>query len=277
MARLNLMHRFTIVLAALYLLPALSVYAHEDIDIGIMEAHYDEQCRAVITLKNEGRDLPEFFYTTLGPYVQVLAGKNRLDLLELYDLDENEQLKPAGGQLTFAAGGGGAPLADALKVVIRIRGHWVDYNEKNNTLTKAVGCEPGKGEIAGTPERPKFADLKIASIDIDKKSCLATVVIENVNDGPLTETAWGGDNGVTLVSINGDTREHRPVVPMAQLDSGKKLANDGKKIVWRDQNPVTGMEKILFGIWQVPNDPDFQNNNLQADVPAECRVFKKSP
>lgn len=272
MARLHFMHRFTIVLAALYLLPGLSARAHEDIDLGVTQAGYDDQCRAVVTLKNTGRELPDFFYNTLGPFVQVFAGNKRLDLLELYDLDENEKLKPAGGQLTFTAGGGGTPLPDALKVAIRIRGHWIDYNEKNNTLTKAVGCVPGKGEIAGMPEKPRFADLKIASVDIDKKTCLATVVIENINGVSLPEAAWDRDNGITLASIDAGTRQRRPDVLMPTLDPGKKLANGDKRIVWKDKNPVTGMDRIIFGVWRVPSDPDFENNNREVDVPAECRA-----
>jgi hypothetical protein len=266
------MHRFAIALVVLSLLPAFPARAHEDIDLGIVHAGYDDQCRAVVTLKNTGRELTDFFYTTLGPFVQVFAGKKRLDLLELYDLDKDEQLKPVGGQLTFTAGRGGGPLTGALNVAIRIRGHWIDYNEKNNTLTKAVGCEPGKGEIAGVSEKPRFTDLKISSIDIDKKTCLATVVIENVNGVSLPDAAWDYDNGVTLVSIDAGTRERRPDVPMSALVPGKKFTHGGKKIVWRDQNPVTGMDKIIFGVWRVPNDPDFENNNREADVPAGCRA-----
>lgn len=266
------MRQFTVIWFALCFYPAFPAHAHEDIDIGIAEARYDEQCRAVVTLRNEGRTLPDFFYTTLGPYVQVLAGKKHLGLFEIYELDKDRRLLSTGEETTFVAGKGGKSLPDPLKVVINIRGHWIDYNEKNNTLTKAVGCKPGQGETAGRPEKPKFADLKIASLDIDKKTCLATVVIENVNNVPLSKAAWDSDNGVTLVSINADSREHRPAVPISELDPKKKLAKRGRKIVWKDKNPVTGMEKILFGIWQVPNDPDFQNNNLQVDVPEECRA-----
>lgn len=264
-----------IILFVLCLLPAVSATAHEDIDLGVTQAGYDDQCRAVVTLQNTGRALPDFFYNTLGPFVEVFAGKKRLELHELYDLDEGEQLKSVGGQLTFTAGRGGVPLDGALKVEIRIRGHWIDYNEKNNTLTKTVGCEPGKGEIAGTAEKPRFADLKTASVDIDKKTCLATVTIENVNGVSLPKTAWNRDNGVTLISIDAGTREHRPDVPMSALDAGEKLAHGEKKIIWRDKNPVTGMDKIIFGIWRVPNDPDFENNNLEVDVPAECRLNSK--
>lgn len=266
------MCQFRVILFALYFLPVFPAHAHEDIDLGVIEAGYDDQCRAVVTLKNTGRELPDFFYSTLGPYVQVSAGKKRLDLLELYDLDEHEQLKPVGGHLSFTAGSGGAPLSGTLNVAIKIRGHWIDYNEKNNTLTKAVGCEPGKGEIAGTPEKPRFTDLKIASIDIDKKTCRATVVIENVNGVSLDKVAWDRDNGVALISIDAGTRERRPDVPMSTLDPGKKLANGDKKIVWRDKKPVTGMDRIIFGVWRVPNDPDFENNNREVDMPAECRA-----
>lgn len=266
------MCQFRVILVAFCFLPVFPAHAHEDIDLGVEQAGYDAQCRAVVTLKNTGRELPDSFYNTLGPFVQVFAGNKRLDLLELYDLDEHEQLKPAGGQLTFTAGGGGTPLPDVLKVAIRIRGHWIDYNEKNNTLTKAVGCEPGKGEIAGRPEKPRFTDLKITSIDIDKKTCRATVVIENTNGVSLPEAAWDRDNGITLVSIDAGTRERRPDVPMPTLDPGKKLANGDKKIVWRDKNPVMGMSRIIFGVWRVPNDPDFENNNREVDVPVECRA-----
>lgn len=265
------MRQFRVILFAFCFLPAFPAHTHEDIDIGIAEAHYDEQCRAVVTLKNEGRTLPDIFYTTLGPYIQVRAGKKNLGLLEIYALDKEKRLLATGGETTFVAGSGGSSLPDTLKVVIRIRGHWIDYNEKNNTLTKAVGCKPGEGEIAGTPEKPKFADLRIAAIDIDEKTCLATVVIENVNNVPLDKVAWDRDHGVTLVSINTDTREHRPAVHMSQLDPNKKLAKRTRKIIRQDNNPVKGMKKIQFGIWQVPNDPDFQNNNLQVDVPDVCR------
>lgn len=124
------------------------LYAHDDLDLAIESIEYDEECRAIITIKNEGRDLPESFYQVVRPaFVVMEKGKQREEFKSLRTLDKQRALARSDGRLKIVSRTRFTQNPQSAKVTIHFEDEFIDYGAANNQLNGDVDCLAGKGSF----------------------------------------------------------------------------------------------------------------------------------
>jgi hypothetical protein len=246
--------------------------AHEDLDIGIASVTLNKQCQAVIEVKNFGRDLPESFYQVVRPaYLVLEKGEKREEMKSLRTLDRKRQLARTGGTLTVISRHTYANNPKPVDVQILLEGEWVDYGAANDRRRESMDCVPGQGQIAGDAIPDTQPDIYVETARIDPESCTLEVTFGNLSSVGLVEQSWG-ENGAFLMTMTLPAHERQADIPLLRLDPQKQFTRSQPLLTWRAPVPRVDVERWRVGMWQVLNERDFPNNQIEIPMPEACRA-----
>lgn len=264
--------RFKLVCFVMFASLSAVVSGHEDMDIGIESVVLDKQCYAQITLRNTGRDLPDGFYQTVNPaYLTITKGPAEEQLPSLRALDRNKVLQKTGGVLKVKSRQIYANIPEYMQIDFTAQGEFLDYGAANNQLLASLDCRPGDGQVSGLPIQYHQPDVAVLSAAIDVNSCILSVTFSNLTGVALADTAWGEADGVSVVQMNVDIHERVAAQSLASLDKDKVFTRGQDTLNWTSPLAKTTANIWRVGIWRVPEDRNFQNNQVDLVVPEQCR------
>lgn len=252
---------------------APSAFTHEDLDIGIESVTLDKQCRALITVKNYGRDLPQSYYHAVRPaYLVLEKGEQREESKSLRTLDKSRALLPSGGTVQITSRRVYARNPKPMDIVIQLEGEFLDYGAANDRLKESLDCIPGQGQIAGEKIPDTQPDIVVRNARIDPQTCELQVRFGNLSNVGLDEGAWDTENGVFLMQLRLPSHEREPDIPLIQLDAEQKFTRHNAHLEYRRTLGQIPAEKWRVGLWRVLNERDFPNNQIEVPVPERCRL-----
>lgn len=251
---------------------AFEADAHEDLDIGIASVALNKKCQAVIEVKNFGRDLPDSFYQVVRPaYLVLEKGGEREELKSLRTLDRKRQLAHTGGTVTVISRQRYASNPKPMDVQILLEGEFIDYGAANDRYRESMDCIPGKGQLAGEPIPDTQPDIFVKAARIDPQSCVLEITFGNLSTVGLAEKSWD-ENGVFLMTMTLPAHERQADIPLLRLDPQKQFTRTQPLLTYRAQLPKIDVERWRIGLWQVLNERDFPNNQIEIPMPEACRA-----
>lgn len=259
--------------AALMGCAAGTALAHEDLDLGIESIQLDRKCRAQITLKNYGRELPESFYMAVRPaYIALAKGAAREELKSLRMLDKKRALLPTGGTLRITSRATYAANPEPFEAKILLEGEFLDYGSANDRVYESMDCVPGQGQIAGAKIPDTQPDIVVREARIDPETCELRVSFGNLSSIGLDAGAWEPESGVFLMQLALPAHERQPDIPLLQLDPERRFTRPSPQLDYTAPLSKVRAEKWRVGLWQVLNERDFPNNQSEIPVPEKCRA-----
>lgn len=251
---------------------AAEVVAHEDLDIGIASVTLNKKCQAVIEVKNFGRDLPESFYQVVRPaYLVLEKGEQGEEMKSLRTLDRRRQLARSGGTLSVVSRRSYTDNPKPMDVRVLLEGEFIDYGAANDRRRESMDCIAGQGRIAGEAIPDTQPDIYVETARIDPQTCTLEVTFGNLSTVGLAEQSWH-DNGVVLMTMTLPAHERQPDVPLLRLDPQKQFTRGQPLLTWRSALPRLDVEHWRVGLWQVLNERDFPNNQIEIPMPEACRA-----
>lgn len=252
---------------------ATKALAHEDLDLGIESIQLDRNCRAQITLKNYGRDLPESFYMAVRPaYITLVKGAVREEFKSLRMLDKTRALLPTGGTLRLTSRNTYSANPAPAEVNILLEGEFLDYGSANDRVYESMDCIAGQGQIAGAKIPDTQPDIVVREARIDPERCELRVSFGNLSSIGLDAGAWDAANGVYLMQLALPDHERQADIPLARLDPEGRFTRSSPQLDYTAPLPKIRAEKWRVGLWQVLNERDFPNNQSEIPVPEKCRA-----
>ena len=247
--------------------------AHEDLDLGIAAVELDRRCRAQITLKNYGRELPEAFYLSVRPaYVVLEKGGEQEEMNSLRALDKKRALQPTGGTLKIQSRKSFASNPKPMGVKIQLEGEFLDYGAANDALRESMDCVPGKGQIAGEKIPDTQPDIAVHTARIDPANCELTVRFHNLTSIGLAADAWDRDQGAFLMQLSLPSHERQPDIPLVVLDPQQRFTRQDSQLEYRVSLPKIAAEKWRGGLWQVAGERGFPHKQIEISLPEICRA-----
>ena len=250
----------------------MSALAHEDMDISIESVMLDESCHAVVSLKNVGHRLPKGFYLKpSNAHITLKKGEQFERLPLLAELDVNRSLQPAGGELvikstqTFANN----PAHFLLQLVSGTE--YADHGMENNTLRSPMDCTPGVGQTEGEPIRYTQPDLSLSHVKLNQTACTLSFEIHNLTAVPLPESAWAFKSGVQIKLFNVDKHREVQSFSLLEFDAEKTFTRQSQHLHGSVKIPKMDSHHLRLGLWFVPDDLNFKNNQIEINLPAACR------
>lgn len=251
---------------------SVEVGAHEDLDIGIDSITLNKQCQAVIQIKNYGRDLPESFYQVVRPaYVVLEKGERKEESKSLRTLDRKRDLARTGGTLAIISRRAYAHNPKPMDVQVVLEGEFIDYGAANDRRRESMDCVPGRGQVAGEAVPDTQPDIFVQTARIDPESCTLEVVFGNLSSVGLAEPSWD-ENGVFLMTMTLPAHERQADIPLHQLDPQKQFTRTQPLLTYHAAVPRVDVERWRVGLWQVLNERDFPNNQIEIPMPEACRA-----
>lgn len=251
---------------------AAGALAHEDLDIGISSVTLNKKCQAVVEVKNFGRDLPESFYQVVRPaYLVLEKGSRREEFKSLRSLDRKRQLARTGGTLSIVSRRTYADNPKPMDVQLLLEGEFVDYGAANDRHRESMDCIAGQGQVAGEAIPDTQPDIYVETARIDPKSCTLEITFGNLSSIGLTAQSWE-ENGVFLMTMSLPAHERHPDIPLRQLDPQKRFTRGEPWLTYHLPVPQIDVERWRIGLWQVLDERDFPNNQIEIPMPEACRA-----
>lgn len=251
---------------------SVDAIAHEDLDIGISSIALNKKCQAVIEAKNFGRDLPESFYQAVRPaYLTLEKGGRREEFKSLRTLDRKRQLARSGGTLSVVSRKTYAANPKPIDVQMVLEGEFVDYGAANDRHRQSMDCIPGQGQIAGEAIPDTRPDIYVETARIDPQTCVLEITFGNLSSVGLAAQSWE-ENGVFLMTMALPAHERQPDIPLSKLDPEQHFTRGEPRLRYRLPVPRIDVERWRVGLWQVLDERDFPNNQIEIPMPEACRA-----
>lgn len=249
------------------------IAAHEDLDLGIENVRMDRECHVLITLKNQGRDIPASFYQTVNPaYFLIKKGGKNEQSASLRVLDKHKQLQKQGGTIELRSKTAFANIITPIQVELQFFGEFQDYGAANNKLQKSMDCAIGQGQIAGEKIIPTKVDIAISQARIDPQECMLRVTFINLTKIPMPNSAWALHTGVALTRLDLTTRQRLPDIPLQEIDPQQQFSREKHTLHWQQKLEKNKIQTLRIGLWRVPDDADFSNNHIDITAPEVCKL-----
>lgn len=246
--------------------------AHEDIDIGIEGVRLDKQCYAHLQLVNAGRDIPESFYRTVNPaFFEINKGDMHEQGRSLRVLDKKKKLQKSGGRLEIRSRKKFARIPAPIKVNLHFLGEFLDYGAANDLLHESMDCIPGRGQIEGEKIIPTAPDITVTQARIDPADCQLQLSFTNLTGIALPDSSWQDQGGTQVMIMALDTHERLADIPLIELDPQRQFTRSAPTLNWQSPLPDRVSTRWRVGLWYVPGDSDFSNNQIDLTTPEACR------
>ncbi len=226
-------------------------------DLAVTNLSVDNECRVVVTLKNNGPDeLPMTAYDQFqGPSVAFKKNGAPFGGWRLVSVDSARALKRPGGTVTWTRGElkfqGSASVSATIQS--NLQG---DTNAGNNSMTRTLSC---------TPSLP---DLAITGISFTR-DCRAVVTIRNLGKAPVPNPAFVGGGAYLqryLDNVPGGS------VFLSQVDPGKSSQPPGGTRQFTDSADYKAKSVVKYQLMRLGQEMNTANNVKQANVPLQCRA-----
>ncbi|MDZ7924587.1 MAG: hypothetical protein U5M23_11080 [Marinagarivorans sp.] len=246
-------------------------HSHAYMDFGIEDVWLDKKCHLNVAIKNLGGALPTHFYFADQPtIINIKKGEQAEQSLSFSKLDRRRLLASDNGELVIKSKTVFVNNATPVTVELKYGEEFGDFNQHNDSATRAMDCRIGKGQIAGDAIVYTAPDVAIDQISIDAQSCFLNIDLSNKTGIVLQNNAWDEKNGVAIVIKNNDTGDIRLAIPLLSLDPKKEFTLATQTLRWRSDIAITQMQHANVAVWYVVGDGDFSNNERIIDVPEKC-------
>ena len=267
--RLSIFFRYFLLMLFLANMP--KAYSHAYMDFGIEDVWLDKKCHLNVVIKNVGGSLPTHFYFADQPtIINIKKGEQTERSLSFSKLDSLRLLASDNGELVIKSKTVFANNAVPVTVALKYGEEFGDFNQHNDSATRAMDCRIGKGQIAGDAIVYTAPDVAIDSVSIDAERCTLNLDLSNKTRIGLQDDAWDEKNGVAIVIKNNDTGDIRLSIPLLTLDPKKEFTRATQTLNWRSDIAITQMQHANVAVWYVVGDGDFSNNERVIDVPGKC-------
>jgi len=231
-------------------------------DLAVTNLSVDNDCRVVVTLRNNGPDeLPLTAYDQFqGPSVAFKKNGMPFGGWRLVSVDSGRALKRAGGSVTWTRGE--LKFQGSASVTATIQSNLQgDTNAGNNSMTRDLSCSPA------------LPDLAITRIDFTR-DCRAVVTIRNLGKAPLPNTVFVGGGAYLqryLDNVPGGS------VYLSQVDPGKSSQPPGGTRRFTDGADYKAKSVMKYQLVRLGQEMSTANNVKQANVPPQCRTPSGGP
>ncbi len=177
---------------------AKNIYTSKLPDLVVSDIRLVKDCKIKITIKNIGNSgVPNSGYNMQnGAAIQMYKGNQAWGGIRLGAIDSGKKLQQPGGTVSYiwfpnAANLDLGPGIHSIKLVVDNNNAVTESNEKNNTLTKRLGCNNGK------------PDLIVSNIQFTD-NCLINYTIKNVGTAGVPASAYSNTNKQFLQFYDGN-------------------------------------------------------------------------
>lgn len=241
-------------LALAALIAGHSAVAHALPDLVIADMTVDEQCRAVITVKNLGPSAlpPSAMHAGSDPKLQFSRSGGEGGGWTM----AHSELVPAGGTyvhtvnaLNLRVDGEGSFTAsiDGANLV-------TETKENNNSLTRTLSCVVTK------------PDLTLAAVEIDNE-CRVRLTIRNI--GEATIGNWQYDHTLVFREIDGASKG---TIRLGDMAPSRQAAAPGGSVTWADWAEFKPTSNARYRIAvSSESDANPDNNEAEVTVPDRCK------
>jgi hypothetical protein len=232
-------------------------------DLTITDLTVDDQCRVVVTIKNNGPGpLPISAYDQrLGPSVQFYKDNKPFGGWSLSSADPGRKLKIPGNSVAWTRGELKFRGQAEVRVVVNKENTFAESDEANNSLTKTLTCAP------------KLPDLAITGIDFTS-DCRAKILFQNLGDVEAPDSLFIGGYAYVQRYIDDSPGGH---VFLNVVDPQKTLKKPGASREWIDGPEFKAKKRVKYTLMRVGQEKDEANNLKQVDVPARCQSRESAP
>lgn len=257
-----------IVMAVFWGVP-LKSYGHSYMDFSVSDMWLDKECHLNVAIKNIGGTLPDHFYYTTEPAVlKINKGSDTETTASFTRLDSEQKLASDQQVLIIKSTGVYANNDAPVTVAIQYGSEFGDYNQRNDSLTHAIDCRIGEGQIKGKAIVYDAPDIAIEGASISPESCTLKLALSNKTGVALDAAAWA-EKGVVVMLKNADTGERFHSVPLTTLDPKHQFTRSTQQLQWKGDFAIR-QSRIGVAIWYVTGDSDFSNNEKIIEAPVSC-------
>ncbi len=257
--------------AALLLCSSFS-YGHAYMDFAITDMWLDSECHLNVKVVNEGGSLPDHFYYAKSPaLLNITKGEQQETSASFTQLDTERVLAKDKSALMIKSSMVFANNAKPVTAAIRYGSEFGDFNQRNDSLTRAMDCQLGIGQMAGEAITFNAPDVAISHTSIDETTCELNLQLVNKTGIALKSEAWAKNNGVEVIFKNTETGKRFKATPLLQLDPQQQFTQQNQHLQWRSALTAMPMQHMTVAIWYVTGDLDFSNNEQTLDIPTNCR------
>lgn len=245
-------------LATALLAATLPALALESADIAITDVTIDNECRAVLTLRNAGSTpLPASAYDQYaGAAIQFWLGTPADDW-------GGKKLSVSDAQRALVPANGSVQVTSLKKVVgtmhigatIKPNDAYTDTNAANNSLGKTLTCNSG------------VADLSIVAVEFDG-SCKPVVTWRNSGTGPLPDNSYVGANIYAQRHVDGAPGGQ---VFLKVVDKQKVLQPAGGQFAIHDTLETRPKSTLAYALKGLPDGNNPANDRMEVQVPDGCK------
>ena len=254
---------------------ASHAYAHAYVDFAIEDVWLDKKCHLNVAIRNTGKELPDHFYFSRKPAaLKITKGQQEEASASVTKLDKKKLLSSDKDLLVIKSKTVFANNTKPVTVSINYGTEFGDFNQRNDSLTRAMDCKVGEGQIAGEAIEYFAPDVAINHVSIDEESCKLKLELFNKTGIALDQKAWSKDNGVEIIIKNAGTSERQEPIALKAIDPQQEFTRSAPVLKWQSDFEITHMKHISVAVWYVKDDSDFTNNEQTIDVPDRC-VNKK--
>ena len=250
-----------------------NAYSHAYMDFAVGDVWLDEQCHLNVAINNVGGTLPDHFYFSQRPaWLNVTKGQQQETSAAFSQLDGQRVLTNNRKSLVITSKSTFANNAKPVTVSVEYGTEFGDFNQRNDSVTRAMDCQIGLGQIAGEAIVYGAPDVAIEHASIDAQSCALKLELSNKTGIALNSTAWAPNNGVTVVIKNSATGARKYAIPLRTLDPKKQFTRSTQTLSWISNVAITQMQHASVAVWYVTGDNDFSNNEKTITVPLSCTI-----
>ena len=250
-------------------------YSHAYMDFAIADMWLDSECHLNVKVVNEGGSLPDHFYFAQSPaLLNITKGQQQETTASFTQLDTARVLAKDHSALMIKSSAVFANNAKPVTAAIRYGTEFGDFNQRNDSLTRAMDCQLGIGQIAGEAITFNVPDVAISHASIDEKSCSLNLELVNKTGIALKSEAWTKNNGVEIIFKNAETGKRLKATPLIAIDPKKQFTLQNQALQWRSALTAMPMQHMTVAVWYVTGDNDFNNNEQTIDVPKSCMQKK---
>lgn len=227
------------------------------VDLAITGLSVDENCRVVVTLKNNGPDeLPITAYDQFqGPSVTFKKNGAPFGGWRLIAVDPSRVLKQPGGTLNWTRGELKFQGSATVSATVDGSNLLTETQEANNTSSKTLSCNPS------------LPDLAITGIAFTR-DCRAVVTLRNLGKAPVSDAAFIGGGAYLqryLDNVPGGS------VFLSQVDPAKATRVPGGTHQFTDSAEYKAKTVVKYQLMRLGQEANTANNARQVNLPLQCR------
>lgn len=262
---------FKSLLLFLFSVAAPQAYSHAYMDLAISELWLDNECHLNVKIINEGGSLPDHFYFSAEPAkLHIAKGQQQETSGSFSQLDSQRKLTTDQNSLIIKSTTVFANNAKPVTATIHYGTEFGDFNQRNDSLTRAMNCQIGVGQMAGDAVEYSTPDIAIGHVSINEDSCKLKLELINKTGVALSANSWSAEQGVALMIKDTDTGKRKHFTALATIDPKKQFTRKAQALSWQSDFEITQIQHATVAIWYVTGDNDFANNEQTIDVPPKC-------